>query len=152
MRRTSSRASNESVDERAGDSSDGSPPASSPLRSSEGSRAGVQILAPHNALGRRHLGADDFPGCQVRFRLPSNAQLCRIFFAMTAMITLFNVASWGMGTCTGRTCPRTGRFAPSHDLQRLYERSTIYEVNNGVNPREPRSASTSVGRRFSGWN
>ena len=63
----------------------------------------------------------------MRFRLPSNAQLCRIFFAMTAMITLFNVASWGMGDMYGPHLPRTGRFAPSHDLQRLYERSTIHE-------------------------
>ena len=126
MRRTSSRASNEAVDERAGDSSDGSlagvkPPSKQRRFARGGSKS--SLLPTHSGGGTS--GADDFLGCQVRFRLPSNAQLCRVFFAMTAMIALINVASWGMGDMYGPHLPRTGRFAPSHDLHRLYETSTM---------------------------
>ena len=76
----------------------------------------------------------------MRFRLPSNAQLCRIFFAMTAMIALINVASWGMGDMYGPHLPRTGRFAPSHDLHRLYETSTMASTRDG-GLAQPRVAS-----------
>jgi len=138
LRRTSSRASNEAVDERAGDSSDGSlagvkPPSKQRKFARGGSKS--SLLPTHSGGGTS--GADDFLGCQVRFRLPSNAQLCRIFFAMTAMIALINVASWGMGDMYGPHLPRTGRFAPSHDLHRLYERSTIASTHASlVRPRQ----------------
>ena len=147
MRRTSSRASNESVDERAGDSSDGSlagvkPPSKQRRFARGGSKS--SLLPTHSGGGTS--GADDFLGCQVRFRLPSNAQLCRIFFAMTAMITLFNVASWGMGDMYGPHLPRTGRFAPSHDLQRLYERSTIASTHASlVRPRRQSDEGLAAG-------
>ena len=83
MRRTSSRASNESVDERAGDSSDGSlagvkPPSKQRKFARGGSKS--SLLPTHSGGGTS--GADDFLGCQVRFRLPSNAQLCRIFLSL----------------------------------------------------------------------
>ena len=122
LRRTSSRASNEAVDDRGGDSSDGSLASVKPSKQRRFTRAGSKssLLPTHSG------GADDFLGCQVRFRLPGNAQLCRIFFAMTAMIVLFNAASWGMGDMYGARLPHTtGRYAPSHDLHRLYERSTL---------------------------
>ena len=122
LRRTSSRASNEAVDDRGGDSSDGSLASVKPSKQRRFTRAGSKssLLPTHSG------GADDFMGCQVRFRLPGNAQLCRIFFAMTAMIVLFNAASWGMGDMYGARLPHTtGRYAPSHDLHRLYERSTL---------------------------
>ena len=147
LRRTSSRASNESVDERAGDSSDGSlagvkPPSKQRRFARGGSKS--SLLPTHSGGGTS--GADDFLGCQVRFRLPSNAQLCRIFFAMTAMITLFNVASWGMGDMYGPHLPRTGRFAPSHDLQRLYERSTIASTHASlVRPRRQSDEGLAAG-------
>ena len=147
LRRTSSRASNESVDERAGDSSDGSlagvkPPSKQRRFARGGSKS--SLLPTHSGGGTS--GADDFLGCQVRFRLPSNAQLCRIFFAMTAMITLFNVASWGMGDMYGPHLPRTGRFAPSHDLQRLYERSTIASTHASlVRPRHQSDEGLAAG-------
>ena len=147
MRRTSSRASNESVDERAGDSSDGSlagvkPPSKQRRFARGGSKS--SLLPTHSGGGTS--GADDFLGCQVRFRLPSNAQLCRIFFAMTAMITLFNVASWGMGDMYGPHLPRTGRFAPSHDLHRLYERSTIASTHASlVRPRRQSDEGLAAG-------
>ena len=147
MRRTSSRASNESVDERAGDSSDGSlagvkPPSKQRRFARGGSKS--SLLPTHSGGGTS--GADDFLGCQVRFRLPSNAQLCRIFFAMTAMITLFNVASWGMGDMYGPHLPRTGRFAPSHDLHRLYERSTIASTHASlVRPRHQSDEGLAAG-------
>ena len=141
MRRTSSRASNEAVDERAGDSSDGSlagvkPPSKQRRFARGGSKS--SLLPTHSGGGTS--GADDFLGCQVRFRLPSNAQLCRIFFAMTAMIALINVASWGMGDMYGPHLPRTGRFAPSHDLHRLYETSTMASTRDG-GLAQPRVAS-----------
>ena len=147
LRRTSSRASNESVDERAGDSSDGSlagvkPPSKQRRFARGGSKS--SLLPTHSGGGTS--GADDFLGCQVRFRLPSNAQLCRIFFAMTAMITLFNVASWGMGDMYGPHLPRTGRFAPSHDLHRLYERSTIASTHASlVRPRRQSDEGLAAG-------
>ena len=147
MRRTSSRASNESVDERAGDSSDGSlagvkPPSKQRKFARGGSKS--SLLPTHSGGGTS--GADDFLGCQVRFRLPSNAQLCRIFFAMTAMITLFNVASWGMGDMYGPHLPRTGRFAPSHDLHHLYERSTIASTHASlVRPRRQSDEGLAAG-------
>jgi len=141
LRRTSSRASNEAVDERAGDSSDGSlagvkPPSKQRRFARGGSKS--SLLPTHSGGGTS--GADDFLGCQVRFRLPSNAQLCRIFFAMTAMIALINVASWGMGDMYGPHLPRTGRFAPSHDLHRLYETSTMASTRDG-GLAQPRVAS-----------
>ena len=147
LRRTSSRASNEAVDERAGDSSDGSlagvkPPSKQRRFARGGSKS--SLLPTHSGGGTS--GADDFLGCQVRFRLPSNAQLCRIFFAMTAMITLFNVASWGMGDMYGPHLPRTGRFAPSHDLHRLYERSTIASTHASlVRPRRQSDEGLAAG-------
>ena len=114
-------------------------PASSPLRSSESSRAGVQVLAPPNALGRRHLRRRRLPGMpeiqapQQRAALPHILRHDRDDRPHQRRIL-------GDGGHVRAAPAEDRRFAPSHDLHRLYERSTIASTQASlVQPRVSRT-------------
>ena len=128
-------------------------PASSPLRSSEGSRAGVQILAPPNALGRRHLGRRRLPGLPSEIQAPQQRAALPHILRHDRDDHPLQRRILGDGGHV-RAAPAEDRSfrAVARPSAPVREVNNLREVNNRVNPREPRSASTSVGRRFSGWN